>query len=950
MMREPDVLFIVSVIGEGIEICSQNSNIESKTGESMRKRITLGILIVALFVLFGGLSFAVEMYFDYLWFAELGKTVIFTTALYAKSMLSSVLLLTGFLFLFFNFLYANRGPGLIQIGIPTPTGQITAYTVTPTTVQRLSGLVAALVGLFLALSESNNWEIVWRWLHRVDFKTKDPVFSHDISFYFFTLPFLREMVRVGLILGFVALVGVVVLYYFKGTLSWRKLRNAGAGNRTGIHISLLASLIFVLLAVSAYLDRYDVLFGDHGSFSGASYADLHARVPMLTALAVAALIGAVLWIFNVFAARNRAGIAAVLLYIVVTLAGNIYPALIQKFIVSPNEFEKENPQISKNIEATLQAYGLSNVEDRSLTGDKALAPQDIENNSATIHSIRLWDREPLLDALKQIQEIRTYYDFITVDNDRYFLNNELQQFMLSARELNSASLPERNWINERLSYTHGYGTALGPVNRMTSEGLPVLLVQNIPPVSKYPIFKIDRPEIYFGELTRGYAIVKSGQKEFDYPSGEANVQTTYQGTGGVPVGSFFRKLLFAFYFRDAKIVLSPLVTPESRFLYNRDVKTRMSLLAPFLTLDQDPYMVVSNGRLFWIQDGYTTSDRYPYSYETRDMGNYIRNSVKMVLDAYNGNVDMYVTDPSDPIIQVYQTIFPSVLRPISEIPPDLRRHLRYPEDIFSIQTYIYSTYHMSNAQIYYNKEDMWQIPVIAGGGGENPMPPYYTIMRLPQEKQEEFILMQPFTPGKKDNLSAWMVARSDGDNYGKLVVYRFPKQKLVYGPRQIVARINQDAEISRQISLWDQRGSQVIQGNLLVIPIEEALIYVRPLYIRSESGKIPELKRVIVAYENQIAMEETLEASIAKIFGAGMSGTQAQPGATPTIAPSSTTAAEQAASGVPENLIRDARDAYDRAIQAQRQGDWTKYGEEIKRLGGILENLKRNPGAGAPNK
>jgi uncharacterized protein len=915
----------------------------------MHKRITLTIIIVALFVLFGGLSFALEMYFDYLWFAEIGKTILFTTSFYAKSMLASGLLLISFLFLYFNFIFANRGAGLIQIGIPTPTGQITAYTVSPTTVQRVSGLVAALIGIFIATAGASNWGIVWSWMHRVHFNVNDPVFSRDVSFYFFSLPFAREFVRLGMILAFVALIGVVVLYYFKGTLTWRKLREAVRGNRTGVHISILAALIFLLLAASAYLDRFELLFGRHEVFSGANYADLHARLPMLTVLAVAALVGAALWIFNAFAAGNRAGIGAIILYLAVMFAGNFYPAIIQKFIVAPNELDKESPQIQHNIDSTLMAYGLSDVEERNLSGDKALTPQDIQNNSATIHSIRLWDHEPLLDALKQIQEIRTYYDFISVDNDRYLLNSELQQFMISTRELNSTSLPERNWINERLSYTHGYGVALGPVNRMTSEGLPVLLVQNIPPVTASPVFKTDRPEIYFGELTRGYAVVKSGQKEFDYPSGEANVYTTYKGTGGVPVQSFFRKLLFALYFRDANIVLSPLVTSESRFLYHRDVKTRMSRLAPFLMLDQDPYIVVSEGKLYWIQDGYTVSNRYPYSRETQGVGNYIRNSVKMVMDAYNGKVDMYVSDPKDPLIQVYRRIFPGVFRPLSEMSADLQRHMRYPEDIFRVQTYIYTSYHMTSPQTYYNKEDLWQIPVIASGASENPMSPYYTIMRLPQEKQEEFILMLPFTPGRKDNLSAWMVARSDGDNYGRLVVYRFPKQQLVYGPRQIVARINQDAEISRQISLWDQRGSQVIQGQLLVIPIEESLIYVRPLYIRSESGKIPELKRVIVAYENKIAMEETLEVALARIFsGVFVEAQQVSAAARPAAASSSPTEAATAASGA--DLLRDARDAYERAIQAQKQGDWARYGEEIKKLGAILENLSRANAAATSKK
>ncbi len=906
----------------------------------MRKRVTLTAVIIALFIFLGGLSFAVGMYFDYLWFSELGKTTIFTTSLYAKSLLGSGMLLVSFLFLYFNLYFANRSPGLIQIGIPTPNGQITAYTVQPETVRKLSGLVALLVGLFIGMAGANSWQNVWRWMHRIDFNETDAVFLKDVSFYFFTLPLMREVVRYGLTLSILALIGIAALYYFKGVLSLRNLRDGSGRGRSSVHISILAALIFLLLSAKAYLDRYEILFGSHNIFSGANYADLHARLPMLTALAIAALFGALLWIINVFASKNRFALIAILLYFVVLFGGNLYPALIQKFIVSPNELDKESAQIKNNIEATLKAYNLSNVEERNLSGDKALTPRDIDNNAVTIHSIRLWDHEPLLDALKQIQEIRTYYDFVSVDNDRYVLNNELQQFMLSSRELNSTSLPERNWINERLSYTHGYGVTIGPVNRMTSEGLPVLTVQNIPPVSTAPILKVDRPEIYYGELTKGYAVVKTGQQEFDFPSGETNVYTTYKGIGGVPVKSFFRKILFAFYFRDINIVLSPLIKGESRFLYYREVKERLGRLAPFLMLDQDPYIVVSGGRLFWIQDGYTVSDRYPYSSSTRGVGNYIRNSVKMVLDAYNGTVDMYIADPQDPLIQVYQKIFPGVFRPISEIPQDLRQHLRYPEDIFRVQTYIYSVYHMTSPQVFYNKEDLWQIPVIASRGSESPMSPYYTIMRLPQEKQEEFILMLPFNPNRKDNLAAWMVARSDGDKYGQLVVYSFPKQKLVYGPRQIVARINQDAEIARQVSLWDQRGSQVIQGNLLVIPIEEALLYVRPLYLRSESGKIPELKRVIVAYENKIAMEETLEASIARIFG-DWSSLQEDMKAAAGIEKQ----AVVAPGTVPDlrvSLIRQAGEAYERAIQAQRQGDWGKYGEEIQKLGAILEDLKRN--------
>jgi uncharacterized membrane protein (UPF0182 family) len=903
----------------------------------MRNRISWIVLVIVLLILLGGLTFAVNMYFDLLWYQELGKTTIFTTSLLAKSTVGCVTLLLFFFFFYLNLWVANRGPGLIQIGIPTPTGQITAYTFTPESVRRAAGILSFLVALFFAMKESESWGTVWRWSHQVPFNVNDPVFGRDVSFYFFSMPFYEELVALGMTACFLAGIGVLTLYHFKGTLTLKRLKAPGRQGHARIHISILAALLFILLAADAYLSRFAVLFSSHEVFSGATYSDLHARVPMLGVLAICSLVGALLWIYNAFSPSLRGAVLAVILYFGVAVIGRGYPALLQKFVVGPNELDKESPQIQNNIQGTLAAYGLSKVADRSLSGDKALTPQDIQQNAPTIHSIRLWDHEPLLDAFSQIQEIRTYYDFITVDNDRYLLNGEVQQMMLSPRELNSASLPERNWINEHLSYTHGYGLTLGPVNRVTTEGLPVLLVKDIPPATGTSILGVSRPEIYYGELTTSYAIVRSGQEEFDYPKGETNERCTYTGTGGVPINSFFRKLLFALYFKEPNIVLSPLLTSESRFLYFRDLRSRFGRVAPFLKLDQDPYMVISGGKLYWIQDAYTTGDRYPYSTETRGVGNYIRNSVKMVLDAYNGNVDLYISDPDDPIIQVYQRIFPGIFRPLSEIPADLRSHLRYPEDIFRIQTYIYSVYHMANPQVFYNKEDLWQIPVISSGGAETPMSPYYTIMRLPQEKREEFILMLPFTPNRKDNLSAWMVARSDGDRYGQLVVYRFPKQKLVYGPKQIVARINQDAEISRQISLWDQRGSQVIQGTLLVIPIEEALLYVRPLYLRAESGKIPELKRVIVAYENKIAMEETLEASIERIFRGGTAvGTESPPAAEP-----ETAAAEGEGSVQTPSLIRQARESYDRAIQAQRQGDWAQYGAELKKLGAILQELDK---------
>ena len=470
-----------------------------------------------------------------------------------------------------------------------------------------------------------------------------------------------------------------------------------------------------------------------------------------------------------------------------------------------------------------------------------------------------------METFSQIQEIRTYYKFQAVDNDRYLINNEYRQVLLSPRELSYADLPSKGWINEHLVYTHGYGLTLGVVNQVTPEGLPALLIQDIPPVSKTNL-QVTQPEIYFGEIENDYIIVNTRQKEFNYPSGDQNVFASYQGKGGIPMGGFLKKVLWAMRFGSFKIILSSDITPESRILFTRSVFNRVQKVVPFLQVDRDPYLVVSQGKLYWIADAYTVSDNYPYSRPIRRLGNYIRNAAVAVVDAYEGTVQYYIKDEKDPLIQAYARIFPGLFKPLSAMAPDLKNHLRYPHYLFNLQANLYATYHMNNPQTFYNKEDLWEIPTNLRSGKKD-MEPYYTIMRLPGEKKEEFILMIPFTPQKKDNLAAWMSVKCDFPDYGKFVVYRFPKQRLVYGPKQIESRINQDPEISRQLSLWDQRGSKVTLGTLLVIPIEGSLIYVQPLYIKAESGQIPELKRVIVAYENQIAMEETLDKALGRIFG-----------------------------------------------------------------------------------
>jgi uncharacterized membrane protein (UPF0182 family) len=615
-------------------------------------------------------------------------------------------------------------------------------------------------------------------------------------------------------------------------------------------------------------------------------------------------------------------------------------------VVAPTELTKEQPYLARHIAATRRAWGLDSVTTGDLRGEATLTLADIKANAATIENVRLWDRAPLLQTFGQIQEIRTYYDFVSVDDDRYWIDGRYRQVLLSPRELNSASLPTRSFINEHLTFTHGMGLTLAPVNQVTGEGLPVLLVKDLPPVTTGAL-RVTRPQIYYGELTDSYAIVGTRQREFDYPSGDANIFTEYDGSGGVPVSSLGRRMLLAWHFGSLKILLSGDITNDSRILYHRNIAERARKALPFLRFDGDPYLVLTDaGDLVWLMDAYTTSPNYPYAQRLRDGTSYMRNSVKVVIDAYHGSVRAFVADPADPVVRTYARAFPGILRPMSAMPPDVRAHVRYPEDLFGVQVALYTVYHMTEPEAFYHREDQWQIPALEQKEGQASFM-RRIVMRLPDEERAEFIFMSPFTPRGKDNLASWMVARNDGEHYGKLNVYRFPRQSLVFGPQQIVNRMNQDTEIARQISLWDQRGSEVIRGALMVIPIEESLIYVQPLYLRAEGGKIPELKRVIVAYQNRVVMEETLEAALARLFGGEPS---------PTLA--AATAADSAAASVPVpvataapdaitgELLARAREHYDRAVAAQRAGRWGVYGTEIDQLGEVLRRL--SPPAPAP--
>ncbi|MBZ5562270.1 MAG: UPF0182 family protein [Acidobacteriia bacterium] len=773
----------------------------------------------------------------------------------------------------------------------------------------------------------------------------DPLFNLGLGFYLFQLPFNWFLYHLALVTLIVCLLSAVFLYLVEGGV-WVTPRGPVVAASARAHLMVLGGLIFLLIAYRVRLAMYGLLFSPRGTLYGAGYTDVHATLPALQLLLVLSIVTALIFFAEAKLGHIRPALYAVGALIVIALIGTaVYPEIIQRFIVAPNEIDKERPYIANSIEFTRAAYGLDRFEERQFSAVEDLTLNDIRQNQATLRNVRLWDHKPLLTTFAQLQEIRTYYDFRYVDNDRYWIDGVYRQVSLSPRELSSQSLPGRTWINEHLTYTHGYGLCLGPVNEVTSDGLPELLIKNIPPVSTASI-RVTQPAIYYGELGNEYCFVKTHAQEFDYPKGDENVYTNYQGSGGIPVGGFWKRLLFTAEFGEKNILFSSDIQPSSRLMIYRRVLDRAGRLTPFLRYDSDPYMVIADdGSLYWMLDAYTASSWYPYSEPTEDMGNFIRNSVKVTINAYSGAVHFYVVDPTDPLVEAYARIFPGVFEPLSAMPKDLLAHIRYPEGLFSIQAQKYALFHMTDPRVLYNREDLWRVAQTSTGGPPRPMTPYYNIMKLAEVgTSEEFILMVPFTPSRKDNMIAWMAARCDAPNYGKVLVFTFPKEKLVFGPQQVEARIDQDPTISQQLTLWGQGGSKVIRGTLLVIPIMNSVLYVEPLYLSAEAGgALPQLKRVIVAYSDHVLMENSLDDALTKIFGGAVSTAAgapraAQPGAAATPAPG---AAKPAAPLAPnlQQLVQEANQHYERALQLQRQGDWAGYGDEIKKLGETLRKL-----------
>jgi uncharacterized membrane protein (UPF0182 family) len=933
----------------------------------MRVRGLPGLIFLGIVLLFVVPS-AVEFYTDWLWFREVGYDAVFLRKINAQAITFAIAFAAVFAFLYLNLRIARRRLNRPHIVLGTGADG-RAITVEGRQISGLAMPAALAVAFVIGLSAASHWLTWLSFFNHVPFNDSDALFGRDSSFYVFRLPVYVLIRQQAMAVTALALVGCGLYYVLSGSFVvesrhgaalWPRLRLIPAARR---HLAILGALVFVLLAWGSWQAMPQTLLTEAAApvHFGASFSDVHARLPFLWASLAAYSLGAILTLWAGTGVRNWAVPFAVALALGVSITGGLYGAFLQRVVVKPNEQEREQQYILHNIAATRRAYALDRVEERELSGDAGLDAQAIVRNASTIENVRLWDHQVLLQTFAQIQEIRTYYDFQAVDNDRYMVDGKYRQVMLSVRELNSESLQNRSWVNEHLTYTHGYGLTVGPVNQVTTEGLPVLFIRDLPPVSTTPDLRVDEPSIYYGELTRGYVLARTRQPEFHYPRGDDNETTVYNGSGGVPIGGFLRRLLFAIRFRSTDILFTSQITPESRIMYHRQIGERVRLIAPFLAYDADPYAVLGNGRVYWVQDAYTTTASYPYSTPTpsRTLGqlNYIRNAVKIVIDAFHGDVTFYLAEPQDPLALTLANVFPGVLRPLADMPPELRRHVRYPEEIFKIQANIYTTYHMTNPVVFYNKEDQWQVPTLDSERSA-AMQPYYTIMRLPGETQNEFLQMLPFTPRLKDNLAAWMVARSDGEQYGRLLVFQFPKQKIVYGPRQIVGRINQNQDIAPEITLWNQQGSQVIWGTLLVIPIEESLIYIRPLYLRSADGRIPELKRVVVAYQEKIVMAETLVQALGEIFGRELNKALApdrlassatsvvftepevpEPPDEPGMPGKPKPAAGAGAEANMAALAAQAETHFQRAEAAMKAGDLTLWAEEIAEAREIVRKM-----------
>ncbi|HEY8445875.1 MAG TPA: UPF0182 family protein [Thermomicrobiales bacterium] len=809
------------------------------------------------------------------------------------------------------------------------------------------GVATVLIFLAFGAASASRWETWLLWLNGRSFGQEDPVFGRDAGFYIFALPALRAIDSGAFTLLVLTVIAVAAIYALRLGVRVRSIRAIPAMMR--VHLFALGGAILAVVAVRYLLQTYELVYSERGEvFFGANYTDVNVQRPVNWLLFALTLATAVLLVLNAFVRRLRLLVGVVIAWAVAAVVlGVLLPSAIQSAVVEPSQLRRERTYIAHNIAMTRAAFGLDDVTNRELSGREALDPDALADNEATLENIRLWDYRIARGTYQQLQSFVPYYVFPDVDVERYIVDGRIQQVLVAARELDQDGLPEgaRTWTNRRLVYTHGYGVVVSPVSGVTAQGLPTFIVEGIPPTGTAP-YRIERPEIYFGELTGDWVIVNTEEGEFQglAETNAADVVATYhyagEGRGSIKLDSAIRRWLLAAHFRDRNIALSGQITDESLVLLRRDVLARAREIAPFLQLDPDPYLVIADGRLVWIIDAYTATDRYPYATRTRGV-NYMRNSVKVVIDAYDGTTTFYRTAEPDPIADAWGGIFDDLFRPISEAPPSIAQHFRYPELLFDIQSEIYATMHVTDPTAFYNGEDRWAVPLEQVGDGRSRMEPYYVTMTLPGETEPGFALIRPFIPGgrtDRQNMTAWMAGRTDESGALSLVTYRFPRQATVFGPSQVEARIDQEPEISSQIALWNQSGSQVLRGNLLVIPIGESLLYVQPLYLQATRtpGALPELRRVIVATSDRVLMRATLADAIAALADeeptTAEDGGAAPPGETETVA----------------SLAQQALEAYNRAQEALVRGDWAAYGREQATLQELLERIAALTAGEAP--
>lgn len=901
------------------------------------KSVRLLLIVIIPFIL---LSISSSWILELLWLSELGYSQIFWTLRTTQIILitTASLVIGGYLIPNFRYLAEQlkrvsfSGTPLQGLNIDIQSSEQQKR------IKQFFTLGAIVITAMFAFGFYIRWDESLQFIWNEPFGEIDPLFGKDIGFYVFQLPFWELLQSSLLILTFLTTAILAIVYLFTGLLGMQPGKGFSASKPILNHLTINGGLWLLFLTWGFYLDRYGLLLKPGGIVYGATYTDIAIELPALWILFFITLALSIMVIASRWISFGKVLPGLAILGVLVFAGGRVVlPGVVQSFSVDPNELDLERPNLVKNIAMTRLAYGIDDVREVEYQADDTLDIQDIRNNQDAVDNIRLWDPRLLIQTYKQLQEIRSYYEFYSVDNDRYMINGQSTQVMLSAREI-ARTLPSQSdtWENRHLAYTHGYGLTMSPVTEITRQGEPVLVIRDLPPIYDYPELSIDNPAIYYGENSSGYYIVNSGVEELHYPAGDENVYTNYSGQGGIQFSSFFRKLLFAWELGDINFLLSDYILDDSRLQIWRSVQERVRKITPFLELDRDPYLVKLSGKLYWIQDAYTTSSYFPYSQSYQGI-NYIRNSVKVVIDAYEGTVDYYMVDGNDPILNVYASIFPDLFKPFSAMPEGLKNHLRYPQDLFEIQIELFNRYHMTEPRVFYNQEDLWTRPNEKYGGQQILMAPYYVLARLPGEEKLEFMQISPLTPENRDNMIAWLAAKSDPENYGELVAYKLPKDRLIYGPAQIEARIDQDPEISRQIALWDQRGSRVIRGNLVVIPIENSFMYVEPVFLLAEGVDIPQLQRVIVAIGDDISMQPTIGGAIMDLYGerAGFEAARiASQVADPEFTPENI--------GIQQDLeseeLQELRGLWEDMRNALQDADWVRYGEILAEIDELLNN------------